>query len=122
MLRLHAKVEERWTANPFVARLVEQGAQRAPQDVGFDVASRTLALAERDFKLPEGFAHLTHGDILRLSPTTGDVNVLYRVRSTSNAILVTEKCSSYCLMCSQPPKDIDDSFLFDVWQEAIPLM
>lgn len=53
-------------------------------------------------------AHLDDGDVVAVDPN-GFVRVLYRRRSQHNFILVTEQCNSLCLMCSQPPKAIDDS-------------
>jgi His-Xaa-Ser system radical SAM maturase HxsC len=52
--------------------------------------------------------YVSDGDVLLLLPS-GTVNVLYRRSSPYNAILATEQCNSLCLMCSQPPKAIDDS-------------
>jgi His-Xaa-Ser system radical SAM maturase HxsC len=53
--------------------------------------------------------YLGDGDVLILLPS-GTVNVLYRKSSAYNAILTTERCNSMCLMCSQPPRAIDDSY------------
>jgi His-Xaa-Ser system radical SAM maturase HxsC len=33
---------------------------------------------------------------------------LYRKGSPHNFILVTDQCNSFCLMCSQPPRQVDD--------------
>jgi His-Xaa-Ser system radical SAM maturase HxsC len=68
------------------------------------------------------FDHLEDGDIVLVN-TDGVINTLYRVRSHQNFLLATERCNSNCLMCSQPPKDRDDTgFLFDVHQRLIPLI
>jgi len=53
--------------------------------------------------------HIKEGDILRLDFEKGFVRSLYRVGSPHNSIFATDRCNSNCLMCSQPPKDIDDS-------------
>ncbi len=53
-------------------------------------------------------SYLDDGDVVAVDPT-GLVRVLYRRASRHNVILVTEQCNSLCLMCSQPPKSIDDS-------------
>jgi len=53
--------------------------------------------------------YLGESDVILLSPT-GTVNVLYRHSSKHNTILTTERCNSFCLMCSQPPKENDDSW------------
>jgi His-Xaa-Ser system radical SAM maturase HxsC len=52
--------------------------------------------------------YLDDGDIVAVDPN-GFVRVLFRRASRHNFILVTEQCNSLCLMCSQPPKAIDDS-------------
>lgn len=53
--------------------------------------------------------HLREGDIVALEPTNGFVRSLYRPHEQHHALFVTERCSSNCLMCSQPPKDRDDT-------------
>ncbi len=53
--------------------------------------------------------YLSDGDVVRLSPD-GSISVLYRRFSHYNTILTTERCNSFCLMCSQPPKTADDSY------------
>ncbi len=58
---------------------------------------------------PAGLAYLAPGDVVALEPD-GGVSALYRRNSPHNTILVTEVCNSFCLMCSQPPKEIDDSW------------
>jgi len=57
----------------------------------------------------KGLDYLTDGDVVAMRPD-GSVNVLYRKNSRHNTILTTERCNSLCLMCSQPPKEIDDSY------------
>ena len=59
-----------------------------------------------------GLRHLDYlddGDVVSIDPS-GFVRVLYRRASPHNFILATEQCNSLCLMCSQPPKTIDDSY------------
>lgn len=52
--------------------------------------------------------HLEAGDVVALNPN-GYVRTLYRSHSLHNAIFATDQCNSWCLMCSQPPRPIDDS-------------
>lgn len=61
--------------------------------------------------LPKHLDYLRAGDIIAVTPTGTHVEVLWRARSPHNSILLTERCDNYCLMCSQPPKDRDDSRL-----------
>ncbi len=67
-------------------------------------------------------AHLKTGDVIVLTPRSGHVRTLFRPDSSNNALLATDRCNSYCLMCSQPPIDRDDSDLVAVNIEAIRLM
>jgi His-Xaa-Ser system radical SAM maturase HxsC len=73
-------------------------------------------------RLPTGFAELGEGDVLRIQPETGRVRVLYRQSSRHNFLLVTERCNNYCLMCSQPPKSVDDGWLMDEIADTLPLI
>jgi sulfatase maturation enzyme AslB (radical SAM superfamily) len=61
--------------------------------------------------LPRSFGYLTEGDILSLRASR--VRTLFRRKSKHNAFLITERCNHYCLMCSQPPRNVDDSWLVD---------
>lgn len=57
-----------------------------------------------------GLPHLDHledGDVVILNPN-GYVRTLFRIRSQHNALFATDRCNSWCLMCSQPPRPIDD--------------
>ncbi len=74
------------------------------------------------YLLPETLNHLEDGDIVRLTPSRGELWVMYRRNSLSNAMLVTERCNSWCVMCSQPPKKHDSVSLVDDWLAAIPMM
>lgn len=67
----------------------------------------------------EHLAHLNDGDIVRLDFSRGLARTLYRRESQYNAIFATDRCNSNCLMCSQPPKDVDDS---DVIEEHLRLV
>ena len=73
-------------------------------------------------RLPAQFAELGEGDVLRVQPESGRVRVLYRRSSKHNFFLVTERCNNYCLMCSQPPKSVDDSWLIDEIEDTLPLV
>lgn len=72
--------------------------------------------------LPDEYNYLAEGDIVRVVPNRHSIRALYRRNSRYNAILVTERCNHYCLMCSQPPRDINDSWIVPETLAAIPLM
>lgn len=100
---------------------------QAPPPPGFFVsllAAETAKHVASDclvLQLPADLAHLRHGDLIRIF-ADGRVHVVYRQDASINALLVTEQCNSFCVMCSQPPKTIDDSYLVDQWLETIPLI
>ena len=70
------------------------------------------------FLLPADLSYLAEGDIVRIA-TNGKVHSLFRKNSNHNTMLLTERCNHYCLMCSQPPKEVNDDWLMD---EALELM
>ena len=72
--------------------------------------------------LPTELGYLRSGDIVRIQPTENRVRVLYRRTSANNHFLVTERCNSLCLMCSQPPRRVQDDWIVDDITQAIPLM
>jgi His-Xaa-Ser system radical SAM maturase HxsC len=67
-------------------------------------------------------AHLGAGDIVHVHGGGRRINVLWKNSVRHNALLLTEQCDNYCLMCSQPPKDRDDSWLFDRAKRVINLL
>lgn len=67
-------------------------------------------------------AHLSAGDIIHVSTDARRVTVLWKNSARHNALLLTEQCDNYCLMCSQPPKARDDSWLFDRARKVISLL
>ena len=62
------------------------------------------------------------GDVIRLMEGSSRVSVLYRRGSNSNTMLATERCNSFCIMCSQPPREVDDGWLVDEMLETISLV
>lgn len=74
------------------------------------------------YLLGDPFAYLADGDVIRVEPARGAIHVIYRRASRSNSLLVTERCNNDCVMCSQPPKQRDDSWIVDDLMQAVPLM
>ncbi len=54
-----------------------------------------------------------HGQIVTVIPQSGFVRTIFRPESPHNTIFTTDRCNSNCLMCSQPPKTADDSYLVE---------
>ncbi len=64
--------------------------------------------------------HLREGDVVAINPANGFIRTVYRPDSAYNTLFITERCNSNCLMCSQPPKDIDDTdYLYKTNLEVI---
>jgi His-Xaa-Ser system radical SAM maturase HxsC len=72
--------------------------------------------------LPNDYSYIGDSDVVRLSSDRQSIRVLFRASSPHNSILVTEQCNHYCLMCSQPPKAVDDSWILDDIETLIPLI
>lgn len=47
--------------------------------------------------------------VVSVDTGNGFTRVLYRPESYHNVLFATERCNSNCIMCSQPPRDVDDS-------------
>lgn len=130
-MRLYATGEVRGQlASPIILKVTTSHVPRGEREdycalVSSDVDRFAGDLAEYPvaiFSSPKGplanlgaafTVHLSHlslsdGDVLLVHPS-GFVRILYRRLSPHNAIFVTDQCNSRCLMCSQPPKDVDDS-------------
>ena len=73
-------------------------------------------------KLGPELAHLSPGDIIHVPAGARRVTVLWKNSARHNALLLTEQCDNYCLMCSQPPRERDDSWLFDRAKKVVTLL
>ena len=56
---------------------------------------------------------LHEGDVAEVTPGRVGVHVLFRESDVHHTVLLTNRCNSRCLMCSQPPTRQDDSWLAD---------
>ncbi|WP_152224303.1 His-Xaa-Ser system radical SAM maturase HxsC [Pseudomonas sp. SCB32] len=79
------------------------GAFLCPDQEAPDLPHEVLQL-----RAPKDPQVVRPGDVIALTPTSNLVRVLYRRGANSNLLFITDRCNSLCLMCSQPPKDIDD--------------
>jgi len=122
---------------PFIGRLSSDPARPGASEIwlardaaalpnGFRAyllaAARSQPLPRDSYLLGHEFGYLADGDVIRVEPDRGAIHALYRRGSHSNSMLVTERCDNYCVMCSQPPKQRDDSWIVDELMQAIPLM
>lgn len=79
-----------------------------------------------DHDLPH-LSTLSHGDVLGRGDAVrvhggGQINVLFRRGANANTLFVTERCNSLCLMCSQPPREVDDGWRVDELMQLLPLL
>jgi len=91
-------------------------------DFDFQITFNKNNLSSSDQKiifLEDDFRYLNDDDVLVFDTKSKRTRVLYRTNSPNNYILLTERCNHYCLMCSQPPKNIDDSFLINEAMELV---
>jgi His-Xaa-Ser system radical SAM maturase HxsC len=68
------------------------------------------------------YGYLGDGDVLGFDHSSRKFRTLFRRNSAHNSFLVTERCNNYCLMCSQPPKDVDDRWILSEIKESLPLI
>lgn len=131
VLRLRAAAERRGVEDVHDAALIRNAGEAVTaRAAGFqtvclvgEAANAVLGDAfPRLLRLPASFAYLADGDLIGLHPRTRRLRVLYRRASDHNSILVTERCNHYCLMCSQPPRDVDDGWILDEIAECLPLI
>lgn len=50
------------------------------------------------------------GDVIEADPVLQRVAIRYRRGDNGNVLFATERCNSYCLMCSQPPREVEDNW------------
>jgi His-Xaa-Ser system radical SAM maturase HxsC len=74
----------------------------------------------RVIKLSPQLHYLDEGDVVKITPSYR-IRALFRRNARTNSLLVTERCNSFCVMCSQPPRDVDDSYIVNDLMNAIPL-
>ncbi|WP_420969329.1 His-Xaa-Ser system radical SAM maturase HxsC [Bradyrhizobium sp. B120] len=87
-----------------------------------DLPTSSVSRFDRIIAVPAKFDYLGAGDVVGIHIPTGKFRTLFRNNSRHNSFLVTERCNNYCLMCSQPPKDIDDRWILDEIRESLPLV
>lgn len=89
---------------------------------GHQAEAARLFPSQRMIVLPDYFGYLSEGDVIRFVPDRKAVRVLFRSGASANYFLVTERCNHLCLMCSQPPKDVDDRWLAREILDVLPLL
>ena len=78
--------------------------------------------AGRLLTVPPRYDYLGEGDVIAFDHTSRKFRTLYRRNSAHNSLLITERCNNYCMMCSQPPKNVDDRWILGEIKESLPLI
>jgi His-Xaa-Ser system radical SAM maturase HxsC len=77
---------------------------------------------ENTIRLASELHYLQEHDVIKFYPDNLKIDTLYRRSANHNSFLVTERCNSFCIMCSQPPREIDDHYLVDDFLSTLPLI
>jgi hypothetical protein len=85
------------------------------------VARQVSNALPRVMVLSGRFDYLAEGDIVGIQGKDSRFRTLYRRNSNHNSFLITERCNHYCLMYSQPPRDVNDGWILDEIKAALPL-
>lgn len=84
----------------------------APDDEARAVVERWRTGGLQNVTAVDG-AGFEEGDIVGYRPALGKATVLHRESDLHHTLFLTNRCNSYCLMCSQPPTLQDDSWLIE---------
>lgn len=133
MIELKFKSDFNKIKNVFVGKLLSKKEINEKNDL-YNKNESFLVQAEYNRKKNEYNCHSEFGNFKIFSDNEnlyGDVFIFFptkkyslrviRRSSNHNTILFTEKCDQLCVMCSQPPKNIESKWLFPLYQKAIEL-
>ncbi|MEX5683307.1 His-Xaa-Ser system radical SAM maturase HxsC [Pseudomonas silesiensis] len=102
--------QEQWLSVPVGGFLLPRNSS------ALDLVSAALLMNPKDQLVVQP------GDVIAVSPGSNVVRVLYRRGANSNLLFMTDRCNSLCLMCSQPPKEVDDRWHIDENLKLIDLV
>ncbi len=124
-LRLKAKFER--SVAPFVVRLVDaelKGTAVSP----IEALVKKGQNGQLNCESQHGRFHFSllgddqyDGDIVLCIPEKQSLERLIRANSKNNTLLFTERCDQLCVMCSQPPREVDSSWRIPLYEKAILL-
>ncbi len=84
--------------------------------------SEKIMKGENHIKINDQLRYIDEDDVIKFNPSNNSIGALYRHRANANGFLLTEQCNSFCIMCSQPPKKVNDLHLFDNLFKSLPLI
>lgn len=131
MIKLRFKCETNNISGPFVGKI--RVCERLGDETLRPKDGELLAMYDEQrlgyaCKATEGAAFIfcepqydLDGDVFLVIPERKEAQRLIRRKSNHNTILFTEQCDQLCVMCSQPPRAIDDKWLIPFYEKAIGL-
>ena len=131
MIKLNFKAEFAETVKPFVGKLAVCDRRQAELVAGHDAEITCCYDKEKGgyrckawqsaFFIACEPEYDFDGDVFLFIPEKKAAQRLIRRKSQHNTILFTEQCDERCVMCSQPPRMVDDRWLLPLYAEAINL-
>lgn len=101
--------------------IVIDGKDLKTNKIGLFYLNSSVSEEENCLSNIKGLNDIVVDDII--SVRNSKVRSVYRTKSSNNFIFATIRCNSNCLMCSQPPLDIDDTLEnYLIWDYAIDLL
>ena len=101
------------TSEDDAATLAQLAASGIRNIVGFSDETRDCK-PERECPIILGqLGSLTLDDVIVPNAERGEISVLFRESDAHHSVLLTNRCNSHCLMCSQPSTRQSDSWLVD---------
>lgn len=84
--------------------LVTNPEQTIPEGFGLVLIGhdKEIISFENALRLAPELRYLKEHDVIKFYPDILKIDVLYRKEANNNSFLVTERCNSFCIMCSQP--------------------
>lgn len=96
----------------FCAVLIDEARADVPAAPLYVSTMPDIAGPGRTVHVPD-LPHLAPDDVVVISADGRRLNIAWKSDAVHNGLLLTERCEHYCLMCSQPPKERDDGYLYD---------
>jgi len=108
-----APVEE--TRRADYIRVIPNGSKPVESLAGYAAVlaegTQNIASSSPVLKGFDSLAFLRDGYVGLVDTGSGQTRAVYRPDSDYNILFATDRCNSNCLMCSQPPKEVDDSHI-----------
>jgi len=128
MINLKLKAQFDMPGEPYVVKLIdgEPNGNKPPPSVAI---FRSRSGNQLEFESEEGRFSFSligddkyAGDVVLCLPDRGIVERLFRANSRNNTLLFTERCDQLCVMCSQPPREIDSSWRLPLYEDAVNMV